>query len=216
MIQVLLIDDHALVRAGIRQLLLKAQGIEVIGEAGSGEEGVKLTRELHPNVVLLDFKLPDITGLEVIARLLRINPHIKIVMLSSAINDLFPLRSLDAGARGYLTKNATKEELVRAIHAVAAGQKVISPLIASRLALAKIDDKIPASYSSLGNKEFEVMMMTIRGVPIKEIADRLHINHKTIHSYRCRIFEKLQVNNDVDLTLLAIREGLITADEAES
>ena len=216
MIQVLLIDDHALVRAGIRQLLLKAQGIDVIGEAGSGEEGVKLTRELHPNVVLLDFKLPDITGLEVIARLLRIDPHLKIIMLSSAINDLFPLRSLDAGARGYLTKNATKEELVRAIYAVAAGQKVISPLIASRLALAKIDDKIPASYSSLGNKEFEVMMMTIRGVPIKEIADRLHINHKTIHSYRCRIFEKLQVNNDVDLTLLAIREGLITAEEAES
>ena len=167
-----------------------------------------MARELHPNVVLLDFKLPDITGLEVIARLLRIDPHIKIIMLSSAINDLFPLRSLDAGARGYLTKNATKEELVRAIYAVAAGQKVISPLIASRLALAKIDDKIPASYSSLGNKEFEVMMMTIRGVPIKEIADRLHINHKTIHSYRCRIFEKLQVNNDVDLTLLAIREGL--------
>ncbi len=216
MIQVLLIDDHALVRAGIRQLLLKAQGITVIGEAGSGEEGVKLTRELHPNVVLLDFKLPDITGLEVIARLLRIDPHIKIIMLSSAINDLFPMRSLDAGARGYLTKNATKEELIRAVYAVASGQKVISPLIASRLALAKIDDKIPASYSSLGNKEFEVMMMTIRGVPIKEIADRLHINHKTIHSYRCRIFEKLQVNNDVDLTLLAIREGLITAEEAES
>ncbi len=215
MIQVLLIDDHALVRAGIRQLLLKAQGITVIGEAGSGEEGVKITRELHPNVVLLDFKLPDITGLEVIARLLRIDPHIKIIMLSSAINDLFPLRSLDAGARGYLTKNATKEELVRAIHAVASGQKVISPLIASRLALAKIDDKIPVSYSSLGNKEFEVMMMTIRGVPIKEIADRLHINHKTIHSYRCRIFEKLKVNNDVDLTLMAIREGLITPEEAE-
>jgi two-component system, NarL family, invasion response regulator UvrY len=216
MIQVILIDDHALVRAGIRQLLQKAQGINVIGEAGSGEEGVKLTRELHPNVVLLDFKLPDITGLEVIARLLRIDPHLKIIMLSSAINDLFPLRSLDAGARGYLTKNATKEELIRGIYAVAAGQKVISPLIASRLALAKIDDKIPASYASLGNKEFEVMMMTIRGVPIKEIADRLHINHKTIHSYRCRIFEKLQVNNDVDLTLLAIREGLITAEEAES
>ena len=215
MIQVLLIDDHALVRAGIRQLLLKAQGITVIGEAGSGEEGVKITRELHPNVVLLDFKLPDITGLEVIARLLRFDPHIKIIMLSSAINDLFPLRSLDAGARGYLTKNATKEELVRAIHSVASGQKVISPLIASRLALAKIDDKIPVSYSSLGNKEFEVMMMTIRGVPIKEIADRLHINHKTIHSYRCRIFEKLQVNNDVDLTLMAIREGLITPEEAE-
>jgi two-component system, NarL family, invasion response regulator UvrY len=215
MTQVVLIDDHALVRAGIRQLLQKSPGIKVVGEAGSGEEGVRLVRDLHPDVVLLDFKLPDITGLEVTARLLRIDPQIKIIMLSSAINDLFPLRSLEAGARGYLTKNASKEELVRSIHAVNSGQKVISPLIASRLALAKIDDKIPTSYASLGNKEFEVMMMTIRGVPIKEIADRLHINHKTIHSYRCRIFEKLQVNNDVDLTLLAIREGLITAEEAE-
>jgi len=214
MIKVLLIDDHTLVRAAVRQLLLKVQGIEIIGEAGTGDEGVKLARELHPDMVLLDIKLPDITGLEVITRLLRTDPRIKIIILSSSKNDLYPRRALDAGAQGYLSKDVSKEELVRAIKAAKAGQQVINPLIASRLALAKIDEKVPDLWSLLGNKEFEVMMMTVRSVPIKEIADRLHINHKTIHSYRCRIFEKLKVENDVDLTLLAIRDGLITADEA--
>jgi two-component system, NarL family, invasion response regulator UvrY len=214
MITVILIDDHAMVRNGIRQMLEDVKGIQVIGEAGTGNEGMQLARELHPQVVVLDFKLPDITGLEVTNRLVRMDPHLKILVLSSAINDLFPFRILEAGAQGYLTKDVSVEELVHAIRVVSLGQRVISPSIASRLALAKIDEMKTASLlNELSDREMEILMMIIRGAVIDEIADRLFLSPKTIHGYRSRLFEKLQVENNVALTLLGIREGLITIDE---
>ncbi len=214
MIKTILIEDHSLVRAGIRQMLKEVKGIQVVGEAGTGNEGVQLVRDLHPHVVILDFKLPDISGLEVTNKLLRIDPDIKILIVSSAINNLFPFRLLEAGAQGYLTKDTSKEELVRAIKAVSVGQRVISPEIASRLALAKVDHKSDAAFHDLSDREMEVMMMVIRGVLVKDIADKLHLSPKTVHSYRSRIFEKLNVKNDVALTLLAIRHGVIGLEEA--
>ncbi len=215
MITVILIDDHTIVRSGIRQMLEDVKGIRVIGEAGTGNEAVQLVRELHPQIVVLDFKLPDITGLEVTNRLLRLDSHLKILVVSSAINDSFPFRILEAGAHGYLIKNASKEELVRAIKSVCAGKRVISPSIASRLALAKIDEsKSSSTFNELSDREMEILMMVIRGVMVNEIAGRLFLSPKTIHSYRSRLFEKLKVENNVALTLLAIREGLITIDEA--
>ncbi len=214
MITIILIDDHAIVRSAIRQMLQDVKGVQVIGEAGTGNDGVQLARELHPQIVLLDFKLPDISGLEVTSRLLRLDPGLKILVLSAATNELFPFRILEAGAQGYLTKDCTKEELVRAIRAVHAGQHVISPEIASRLALAKIDDKSNTYFHELTDREMEVLMMVIRGVIVSDIAERLFLSPKTVHSYRSRIFEKLKVENDVALTLLAIREGLIALEEA--
>lgn len=214
MIKIILIDDHALVRQGIRHMLQDAKEIQIIGEAGTGTEAVQLVREVHPNVVLLDFKLPDISGLEVTTRLLRIDPSLKILVVSSAINDLFPFRLLEAGAQGYLTKDASRDELIRGIKAVNNGLRVISPEVASRLALAKIDVKSNHSFHELTDREMEVMMMVIRGDLVKDIAERLFLSPKTVHSYRSRIFEKLHVENDVALTLLAIREGLITLEEA--
>lgn len=214
MISIVLIDDHTIVRHGIRQLLQDVKGIQIIGEAANGNDGVQLVRERHPELVVLDYKLPDITGLEVTGRLLRIDPNLKILVVTSAVNNLFPFRILEAGAHGYLTKDCTKDELVKAIKAVAAGQHVISPEIASRLALAKIDNKNSNSFHELTDREMEVLMMVIRGVMVNDIAVRLFLSPKTVHSYRSRIFEKLSVENDVALTLLAIREGLITLEEA--
>lgn len=213
MIKTILIDDHELVRTGIREMLLDAKGIQIVGEGSTGIEGINLIRDLHPNVAVLDFRLPDITGLEVTSKMLRIDPDLKILIVTSATNDIVPFRLLDAGAQGYLTKDATKEELIRAIKAVNAGQRIISPEIASRLALSKINFKTNAAFNALSDRELEVMMMVIKGALVKDIAEKLYLSPKTVHSYRSRIFEKLNVKNDVALTLLALRHNIISLDE---
>ncbi len=214
MIKVILIDDHTLVRDGIGLMLKNAKDIQIIGEAGTGIEGVQQVRELQPNVVVLDLKLPDISGIEVTTRLLRLTPAPKILIVTSASHNEFPLRILEAGALGYVTKEVAKEELVNAIKSVHKGQPFISTSVASRLALAKIDRQGNAIFSDLTNKEMEVMILSVRGVKASDIARRLHMSPKTVHSYRSHIFEKLGVENDVGLTLLAIRENLMTIDEA--
>ena len=213
MIKAILVEDHELVRAGIREMLEGAKGIQIVEEAATGNEGINLVRDLHPNVVVLDFRLPDITGLEVTSKMLRIDSELKILIVTSATNDLVPFRLLEAGAQGYLTKDATKDELIRSIKAVNAGQRIISPEIASRLALSKINFKTNAAFNSLSDREMEVMMMVIKGVLVKDIADKLYLSPKTVHSYRSRIFDKLNVKNDVALTLLALRHGIISIDE---
>ncbi len=216
MINVLLIDDHSLVRSGIRQMLHEVEDIRIIGEAQNGLEGIQLSRELKPDVVILDFKLPDITGLEATSRLVRGESEVKVLVVSSAINDLFPLRILEAGASGYLTKACNKEELVRAIQTVYKGQHIISPEIARRLALAKVDNQLASEFNKLTDKEMEVMMMIIRGVETNEIASRLFLSIKTVHSYRSRIFEKLDLENEVALIFFAIKKGLITLEDTET
>ncbi len=213
MIKTVLIDDHALVRSGIREMLQEVRGISVVGDTGTGREGIELVRRFNPDLLILDLKLPDQTGLEVTQKVLRLNPDIKILIVSSVTNDLFLFRLLEAGAHGYLTKEAKQEELVQAIKSVCAGQRVISPQLAKRLALAKTDYKKDNMFADISEREMEVMMMVIRGVPVKEMAEKLNISHKTIHSYRSRIFDKLNVKSDLAVTLLAIHHGLIVLEE---
>ena len=212
LIKTVLIDDHQLVRSGIREMLRQEKAISVLGEAGTGREGVELVRRFNPDVVLLDLKLPDQLGLEVTQKILRISPDTKILVVTSVTHDLFLFRLLEAGAQGYLTKEASVDELVRAIQSVAAGQRVISTELAKRLALAKIDYKKDHVFDTLSEREMEVMMMLIRGMPVKEMAEKLHISYKTVHSYRSRIFEKLNVETDLAVTLLAIHHGLIVLE----
>lgn len=215
MIKVVLIEDHLLMRTGIRKIIEGQNNIKIIGEASNGGEGVQLVRSLIPDVVLLDIKLPDISGLEVTHKLLNYLPSIKILVVSGMKNNLFPFRLLEAGAKGYLTKNVSEEELIRAIQMVYADQRYISPEIAQVLALAKVrpsDDK--GDFTELSDRETEVMYMVIRGFEVKDIAKKLHLSIKTVHSYRSRIFEKLNLKNDTELTLLAIKRGLISIDEA--
>jgi two-component system, NarL family, invasion response regulator UvrY len=213
LIKSILIDDHALVRSGIREMLQEVRGISVVGDAGTGREGLDLVRRFNPDLVILDLKLPDQTGLEVTQKILRSNPDTKILIVSSVTNDLFLFRLLEAGAHGYITKEAKQEELVQAIKSVCAGQRVLSPQLAKRLALAKTDYKKDNIFAGISDREMEVMMMVIRGVPVKEMAEKLNISHKTIHSYRSRIFEKLNVKSDLAVTLLAINHGLIVLEE---
>lgn len=214
MIRILLVDDHTLVRRSIRQLLAPIKEIQIAGETSTGIEAVQLARDLHPTVLMLDLKLPDISGLEVAARLLRLTPVPRILILSSAVHHEFPRRMLDAGALGYLTKDASQAELVSAIKTVHKGQPFISAAIANRLVLAKVNHPTQARFGELSNKEMEILLFSLRSTPIADIAKRLHISAKTIHSYRSRLLEKLGVDNDVALLRLAIQEGLITVDEA--
>lgn len=213
MIKVLLVDDHVLVRAGIREMLQEVKGISVVGEAGTGSEGIELARRLNPDLIVLDLKLPDQNGLEVTQKILRLNPEIKILIVSGIINDLFLFRLLEAGARGYITKEAKSEELIQAIKSVIEGKTVISPQLAKRLALAKTDYKKENVFAEISEREMEVIMMVIHGVSVKEMAQKLNISHKTVHSYRNRIFEKLNVKTDLAVTLLAIHHGLIVLED---
>ena len=216
MITVILIDDHALVRSGFRQIIEAEKGIQVIGEAGTGVEGVQMVRAAKPDVVVLDIKLPDISGLEVTQKLLAREPYPKILIVSGMDSYLFPYRLLEAGALGYLSKNASPEDFIRAIKAVYNAQRYLGPEISQLMALAKLDANTPGDFSTLSDRETEVMMMVVRGLEVKEIAKRLSLSSKTIHSYRSRIFEKMHVKNDTALTLLAIRNKIISIEEAES
>jgi two-component system, NarL family, invasion response regulator UvrY len=208
-----LIDDHVLVRSALREMLQDVKGVSVIGDAGTAREGIELVHKLSPDLVILDLKLPDQTGLEVTQKILRYNPDVKILIVSSIVNDLFLFRLLEAGAHGYITKEAKQEDLIQAIKAISVGQRVISPQLAKRLALAKTDYKKDHVFSSISDREMEVLMMVVRGMSVKEMAEKLNISHKTVHSYRSRIFEKLNVKSDLAVTLLAIHHGLIVLEE---
>lgn len=214
MINVLLVDDHDLVRTGIKKILNEVSGIKVVGEARTGEEAVKLGRKLHPQVVLMDVKMPGIGGFEATRKLIRTDPDIKILVLTTCNNDLYPARLLQIGAAGYLTKGSSMEQMVQAIRAVHAGQRYISPEIANRLAFRHVSDKDETPFSSLSERELQVMLMITKGTKVQDIAEQLCLSPKTVNSYRYRIFEKLTVNNDVELTLLAIRHGLVESEEA--
>ena len=205
----MLVDDHDLVRTGIRKMLDDVSGIKVVGEARSGEEAVKLGRQLKPNVVLMDVKMPGIGGFEATRKLLRGDPDIKVLVVTICTNDLYPARLLQIGASGYLTKGCTMEEMVQAIRAVHAGQRYISPEIASRLAFKHVSEQEDSPFDQLSERELQVMLMITMGMKVQDIAEKLCLSPKTVNSYRYRIFEKLKVKNDVELTLLAIRHGLV-------
>lgn len=213
MINVLIVDDHDLVRMGIRRLLVDVKGIKVIGEAKSGEEAVRLSRELKPNVVLMDVKMPGIGGLEATRKLLRTDDDIKIIAVTVYGDEPFPSRLLQAGAAGYITKGSSLEEMVHAIRTVFAGQRYISPEVAQQLALKHLTDQDGSPFDALSERELQVMIMITNGQKPQEIADKLCLSSKTVNSYRYRLFEKLDVNSDVELTHLAMRHGLLDTED---
>ena len=209
MIKVLLVDDHELVRLGIKRLLQDVSGLKVIGEASSGEEAIRLARELLPEVVLMDVQMPGIGGLEATRKMLRHNPDVKILALTVCDDEPYPSRLLQAGAAGYITKGCDPDEMIRAIRTIHSGQRYISTEIAQQLALKRFtkDDKSPLDI--LSERELQIMLMITSGQKVQEISDKLCLSPKTVNSYRYRIFEKLSINSDVELTLLAIRLGLV-------
>jgi len=210
LIRVLVVDDHDLVRTGISRMLADIDGLQVIGQADSGEAAIKKSRELKPDVVLMDIKMPGIGGLEATRKLLRSHPDIKDIAVTICEEDPFPTRLLQAGAAGYLTKGAALEEMIQAIRMVFAGQRYISPQIAQQLALKSFHPKLNGSpFDLLSEREIQIALMISNCQKVQAISDKLCLSPKTVNTYRYRIYEKLSITSDVELALLAVRHGMV-------
>ncbi|WP_027848597.1 response regulator [Marinospirillum minutulum] len=207
MTRVLIVDDHILVRTGIERMLSETEGIEVIGQASDGEEAVQKSRELLPDIVLMDVKMPGIGGVEATRKITRTNPSIGVIGLTASGDETFVQRLLQAGAKGYLTKGTSYEEVVRAIRLVSAGQFYVDPTLASGMLVRDPQNNNP--FSQLSDREMQVTLMIVNCQKVQEIADSLFVSPRTINTYRYRIFEKLAVRNDVELTHLAMRHKLV-------
>ncbi|GGJ84848.1 response regulator GacA [Pseudomonas matsuisoli] len=214
LIKVLVVDDHDLVRTGISRMLADINGLKVIGEAESGEEALQKVRELKPDVVLMDVKMPGIGGLEATRKLLRSQPDAKVIAVTVCEEDPFPTRLLQAGAAGYLTKGAGLEEMVTAIRQVFAGNRFISPQIAQQLALKSfMPQNNGTPFDSLSEREIQIALMIANCHKVQTISDKLCLSPKTVNTYRYRIFEKLSITSDVELALLAVRHGMVDATQ---
>lgn len=209
MIKVLLVDDHELVRTGIRRVLDDVSGIKVDAEAESGEEAVKRVRAKRPDVVLMDVSMPGIGGLEATRKLNAYAPDLPVIILTVHTDDPFPSSLLKAGASGYLHKGCKVDEIVAAIKKVHAGGRYIGSDIAQKLAISLLPGHEGSPFDNLSQREMQVMLMLVQGEKVQDISNTLHLSPKTISTYRSRLFEKLAVRNDAELTRLAIRHGML-------
>lgn len=213
MISVFLVDDHELVRTGIRRILEDVRGLRVVGEAVSGEQAVQWFRENQADVILMDMNMPGIGGLEATKKILRFKPDTKIIVLTVHTETPFPLKVMQAGAAGYLTKCSAPDEMIHAIRAVNAGQRYISPEIAQQIALSQVCTPTTDNpFKVLSDREMQITMMITKGDKVQDIAESLNLSPKTVNSYRYRLFEKLNISGDVELTRMAIRYGILDAE----
>ncbi|MCK5663009.1 MAG: UvrY/SirA/GacA family response regulator transcription factor [Thiotrichaceae bacterium] len=208
MIKVLLVDDHELVRTGIRRLIEDIKGLEVTGEVETGEAAVEFAKNERVDVVLMDLNMPGIGGLEATRRLIAKDKHLRIIVVTVHDSEPFPQQLFKAGAMGYLTKGCNIEEIVHAIKEVFYGRRYISVDIAQKMAMnIQPEDENP--FDRLSQREMQVMMMSMQGMKGQQISEQLNLSPKTISTYRYRLFEKLCVSNDVELTRLAMQYGFI-------
>ena len=202
-------DDHALVRMGICRLLNDLPEMSVVGEAEDGDVALALVKSKQPDVVLLDMKMPGMDGWEVIRRLKKSNPQVKIIAVTALCNNTLPSRILQLGAVGYLTKESGAEEMASAIRKVYKGERYLSAEVAQQIAISSLESSGETIFEKLSEREMQVMMMITSGMTVQEIADTLFLSTKTVNGYRYRLFEKLGVRNDVELTYLALKHQII-------
>jgi two-component system invasion response regulator UvrY len=211
MIQVLLVDDHAVVRTGFRLLLQAQSDINVVAEASSGEAACQMYAELSPDVVVMDLGMPGMGGLEALRRIRARHATARVLALSAHDDPMHARRALREGALGFLSKRSAPEALIEAIACVAAGRRFIDPALAQKLALAEIEGAARSPIEQLSEREFEVFMRLAGGATVQKIADDLKLSTSTIGTHLYNIKQKLGVVNQSELTLLAIRHGLIEA-----
>lgn len=216
MINVLLVDDHELVRTGISRILMDERGIKVIGEAGSGEEALQFCRQHEPDVVLMDMNMPGMGGMTATKRILHFCPDIKVLALSVSCEEPVPTKVMQLGAAGFISKNSAPQEMVSAIRKVYSGVRHISDEVAQKMALAKVNNQSENPFEGLSDRELQIMLMITRGQKVNDIAEQLSVSAKTVNSYRYRMFEKLAISGDVELTHLALRHGMIDIAKVSS
>jgi two-component system, NarL family, invasion response regulator UvrY len=209
MIRVLLVDDHAVVRTGFR-LLLQANGeIAVVGEADSGEEACRRYMELAPDVLVLDIAMPGMGGLEALKRIRAHDPKARVLALSAHDDPMHARRALREGALGFLSKRSAPETLIDAISSVSAGRRFIDAEVAQKLALEEIDGGAKSPIDRLSQRELDVFLRLARGSTVQRIAEELKLSASTVGTHLYNVKQKLGVANQSELTLIAIRHGLI-------
>ncbi|MBT8039050.1 MAG: response regulator [Gammaproteobacteria bacterium] len=209
MIRLLVVDDHELVRIGLRHILADYPSIIIAGEAGEGEVALRMNRHLKPDVVLLDVCLPGLSGFEVTRRLKQASPRVGVIILTVHERAPYPERLLEAGASAYLTKGCAATELVQAIETVARGGRHIGSGIAQKMALNVLPGRQRSPFDGLSSREMEVLLMLTDGKKVADIAQTMHLSPKTVATYKYRIYEKLNTRNDVDMTRMAMRYGIV-------
>lgn len=219
-VTILLVDDHAVVREGTRQLLERELDLEVVAEAGDGEEAVRLARLHAPDIVVMDIAMPKLNGIEATRQIKATHPRISILALSAYDDDQYIFALLEAGAAGYLLKNVSAEELVKAIRAVAAGEAVLHPTIARRVLnrFAPTVDRQPTAdaLEHLTDREVEILKLAARGLKNQEIAHELSLSVRTVQTHLSNIFSKMGVGSRTEAVLEALRRGWITLQETFS
>jgi two-component system response regulator DegU len=214
-INIVLADDHILVRKGIKAMLESEDDLNVIGEAGSGTEALEVAKNLHPDILVLDIRMPEMTGLEAAAKLSEVSPTTKALILSMHDSEEYVLQSLDAGAYGYLLKDTDKTEFIKALKQIHAGNKyfsgAVSNVLANRLLNTKpyVKNAPHEDHYHLTKREREILRMIINGTPNKEIADSQGKSVRTVETHRFNIMKKMGVNNAIDMVNKAVKENLV-------
>jgi DNA-binding NarL/FixJ family response regulator len=218
-IKVILVDDHSLVRAGIRSLIQNIAGVEVIAEANNGRDAIRLIDELIPDLVLLDIAMPELNGLEVISRISKDNTDTKVIILSMHTNEEYVVQALKSGAAGYLLKDSAPNELEIAVNAVMRGETYLSPAISKHVVdnyLRRISDvstekeKGPDIFRQLTSRQREILQLIAEGNSTKEIANKLNVSIKTVETHRMQLMERIGIHDVAGLVRYAIRMGIIT------
>jgi len=211
MIRIMIVDDHEFVRVGLRYILGEYADFEVAAEAISGEMALRLNHKCKPDVTLLDVELPGLSGFEITRRLKKSSPHLAVIALSNKVQAPVPQILLDAGASGVLTPGCPAIELVAAIREVVRGKRYIGSDIAQNMALSLTQGAGASPFDDLSAREMEVLLKVTEGQRIAEIANAMHLSPKTVATYKYRIYDKLETRNDVDMTRMAMRYGLVAA-----
>jgi DNA-binding NarL/FixJ family response regulator len=209
-IKVLIVDDHPVGREGLSAMLSKEHDIQVVGEAENGTAAIKKAKELQPDIVLMDLGMPEVDGVEAMCQIRAENPDIKFIVLTTYDDDEYIFKSIEAGARAYLLKDAPREELFKAVRAVYKGESLIQPAVASRVLdrFAVLSRQVQAS-EGLSERELEVLKLMAKGAANKEIAANLCISESTVKTHIQTIFQKLEAGDRTEAVTLALKKGII-------